>query len=201
MSLIQFSPIRSGSTLIYNYLIELGRKPKSKHHYNKNINNYFIITIRHPYNSIISSILRYDLDINIVSIKSHINEYLKYGGDCIINNDFSKDNHCILIYEKFLNNHDYIFNKLENFFNEKYSVELKNKIKYKLNIEKIKKDINENNYTNFYQYDAKTNFHGKHISKFNGTTDYKKILNKDELGILEKNIKLSKIIEKFYKEK
>ena len=200
MSIIQFSPIRSGSTLIYNYLLELGKKPKKIHNYIKNKNNYFIITIRHPYNSIISSILRNCIDINVETIRTHIEEYLNFGGDCIINNDFNGDNHCILIYEKFLNNHDYILNKLEIFLNETYPLELKNKIKSKLNINQIKKDIDKNGYTKFCEYDKNTQFHGKHISEFNGSTDYKKILNKDELSILEKNKKLSKIIEKFYKE-
>ena len=41
-------------------------------------------------------------------------------------------------------------------------------------------------------------FHGKHISEFNGTIDYKKILNKDDLNVLEKNKKLSIIIQKYY---
>ena len=38
MTIIQFSPIRSGSTLVYNYLLELGYKPKKKHTYNNKIN-------------------------------------------------------------------------------------------------------------------------------------------------------------------
>ena len=59
MTIIQFSPIRSGSTLIYNYLLELGYKARKSHLYKNNNKNYYIITIRHPYNSIISSILRY----------------------------------------------------------------------------------------------------------------------------------------------
>ena len=56
---VQFSPVRTGSTLIYNYLKELNKNPQKAHKYkyNKkyNKNNKYIITIRHPYNSIISS--------------------------------------------------------------------------------------------------------------------------------------------------
>ena len=38
------------------------------------------------------------------------------GGNDIINNDLIDDYyHCILFYEDFINNHDYILNKLELF--------------------------------------------------------------------------------------
>ena len=75
---------------------------------------------------------------------------------------------------------------------------MKQKIKYKLDINNVKSTIIKNGYTKFSSYDRKTHFHGKHISEFNGTIDYKKILNKDELNVLEKNKKLSIIIQKYY---
>lgn len=200
MNIIQFSPIRSGSTLIYNYLLELGYKPIKRHSY-ININEtkfYYIITIRHPYNSIISSILRYEQEINVNTIKKHINEYLINGGQDIISNDFTGNNYCVLFYENFLNNHDLILNKLEKFFNIKYKSELKNKIKSKLEINNVKEQIIKNGHTKFSSYDRKTNFHGNHISKYNGKIDYKKMLNKDELILLQENKKLNGIIQKYY---
>ena len=126
--------------------------------------------------------------------------YLNNGGNCIINNNFTNSNHCILIYEDFINNHDIILNKLEVFFKEEYSLELKNKIKSKLDIKSVKKFINERKYDNFDEFDNYTHFHGRHISKYNVTTDYKIILNKKQLSILKQNISLTKIIEKYYKE-
>ena len=75
---------------------------------------------------------------------------------------------------------------------------MKQKIKYKLEINNVKSTINKFGYTKFSSFDMKTNFHGKHISEFNGAIDYKKILNKDELNVLEKNKKLSIIIQKYY---
>ena len=44
----------------------------------------------------------------------------------------------------------------------------------------------------------KTHFHGKHISKFNGNTDYSILLNEEELTLLKQNKILNKIINKFY---
>ena len=198
MTIIQFSPIRSGSTLVYNYLLELGYKPTKNHKYTYNNKNQYIITIRHPYNSIISSILRYEQDINVTTIENQINEYLRYGGEDLITNNFTGNNHCILFYENFLNNHDLILNKLELFFNKTFKSELKQKIKCNLEINNVKSTIIKNGYTKFSSLDRKTHFHGKHISKFNGEIDYKKILNKDELNVLEKNKKLSIIIQKYY---
>ena len=199
MAIIQFSPPRSGSTLVYNYLLELGYRPTKEHKYGiYDSKNQYIITIRHPYNSIISSILRYDQDINDKTIEDQIKEYLMNGGEDLITNNFTENNHCILFYENFFKNHDLILNKLELFFNRTYDSELKNKIKCKLEIENVKSTIIKNGYTTFSSYDSKTHFHGKHISEFNGTIDYNKILNKDELNVLEKNKKLSTIIQKYY---
>ena len=198
MTIIQFSPIRSGSTLVYNYLLELGHRPSKKHNYCYNNKNQYIITIRHPYNAIISSILRYEQDINVTTIENQINEYLRYGGEDLIRNNFTGNNHCILFYENFFKNHDLILNQFELFFNKTYKSELKNKIKYKLELNNVKSTLIENGYTKFSSYDSKTHFHGKHISEFNGAIDYKKILNKDELNVLEKNKKLSIIIQKYY---
>ena len=71
-------------------MLHLGKNSEKMHHYKYKKENRYIITIRHPYNSIISSILRYDKEINVESIKSHTNEYLSAGGNCIISNDFNR---------------------------------------------------------------------------------------------------------------
>lgn len=168
------------------------------HRYTNNKNHYYIITIRHPYNAIISSILRVGLNINIETINNHTKEYLN-SAEYIVKYDFTRDNNCVLIYENFLNNHDLILNKLELFLNEKYSIKLRNEIKSNLDINNIKKQIVDNGYTNFDMFDRKTHFHGKHIIEFNGNTDYREILNEQELSILKKNKILNLIIEKYYK--
>ena len=194
--LIQFSPIRSGSTLVYNILMKLGKSPHKRHCYAFNKNNHYVITIRHPYNSIISSILRYEKEINIQNVKSQMNEYIRNGGGCISNSNFDDKKHCALYYEKFNNNFDDIFEKFELFFDEKYPSELKDKIKKELSIENVKELTKK--YKNFWEYDGKTHLHGKHISIYNGQTDYREILSDDQLELLEKNATLQKIIEKYY---
>ena len=196
--IIQFSPIRSGSTLIYNYLRKLGKNPSKIHKYRNISGSRYIITIRHPYNSIISSILRKDENISDEILIDNINEYLNNGGNCIVNNNLDGLNHCDLIYENFLNDHDVILNSFESFFNEKYPPDLREELKSSLDINIIKKEIEK--YKDFGEYDRINHFHGKHISKYNGETDYKKILNTNQIKILESNEILNKIINKFYKD-
>lgn len=200
MAIIQFSPIRSGSTLVYNYLLELKKNPIKDHRYHNNSNNYYVITIRHPYNAIISSILRTDdKSINTETIKTHINEYLNNGGNDIINNYFNKSNCCVLKYENFYINHNIILNQFEIFFNERYSDELRDKLKTNLDINNVKKQIINQGFTKFNEFNKKTHLHGKHISDFNGATDYNKLLNEEELILLKKNKKLSIIIDRYYR--
>jgi len=195
--LIQFSPIRSGSTLVFNILRFLGKNSNKEHYkYIFENDNKYIVTVRHPYNSIISSIMRYDNEINIKNIKFTLTHYLEQGGNHIANEDLNTSNHCILIYEKFYNDLDYILDKFESFFNEKYSDDIRNEIKIKFSIENIK-HITEK-YKTFAEYDPLTHWHGKHISRYNGQTDFSNLLNEEELSILKQNRTLTKIIDKFY---
>ena len=39
MNTIQFSPMRSGSTVVYNYLLGLNKNPLKTHNYLKNTKN------------------------------------------------------------------------------------------------------------------------------------------------------------------
>lgn len=198
MSIIQFSPIRTGSTVIYNYLLELNKRPTKVHSYSNNTNAKYIITIRHPYNSIISVILRENEPINADTLQKQTDEYLQHGGKSIANNNFDGANHCILFYEEFVNNHDVILNKFEQFFNETYSIEKKNKMKAKLNIESVKNFIDDKNLTNFGEWDKQTKIHGRHISEYNGNTNYKELLSESEINLLKQNDTLNKIVDKYY---
>ena len=82
------------------------------------------------------------------------------------------------------------------FFDEKYGDDIRNEIKIKFSIENVKK-ITEK-YKTFAEYDSVTNWHGNHISSYNGETDFNNLLNKEELNILKQNNTLTKIIDKFY---
>lgn len=112
--MVLFSPIRKGSTLLYNIIKLIFYKIDiiKEHKYKYNENNFYIITIRHPYNSIISSCLRYNLELTEENFINNIDEYVNNGGKDLIENSFNKENHIIFIYEYFYNNFDYIYRKI-----------------------------------------------------------------------------------------
>jgi hypothetical protein len=196
MQIINFSPIRTGSTLVYNILKELGYNCQKTHRYYYNVDCYYIITIRHPYNSIISTCLSLDLELNSKNITETIDTYIKNGGQDILDNNFNKPKHAVLYYERFFKNNEEIYNVIEKLFEKKHNIEDKEKINKKFSLENIKKTISQ--FKNFSDYDKDTHLHGNHISIYNGETDYIKILSEEQIKILEKNKILSMIVTKYY---
>lgn len=193
-NIIQFSPIRSGSTLVYNILREFSNVRKT-HNISVKNGQLYVITYRHPYNCIISSLLRNEKKINSLNIKSEISEYLKNGGKNLLENDLLKKNILLLQYEEFFNNYEVIYNKLENFLNINIDENKKIELSKKYHITNVKKMTNK--YKTFKEYDKTTHLHGKHISEYDGQTDYKKILSENDIYVLKENKSLNKIIKKF----
>lgn len=193
---IQFSPIRSGSTLVFNIIKNIFLKTQKKHNFNYENNILYFISIRHPYNSIISSALRYNEELNKNNIEKHINEYLKFGGKVLADENLNRDNIVLFYYEKFIDDINYIFNIIENKLNINLSINLKNKLIEELDINSIIKYSEK--YNGFKEYDKNNHIHGNHISKYKGKTDYKELLNEELINILKNNSDLNKIIEKYY---
>jgi hypothetical protein len=193
-NIIQFSPIRSGSTLVYNILREFSNVRKT---HNMSVKNgqLYVITYRHPYNCIISSLLRNEKKINLLNIKSEISEYLKNGGKDLLKNDLLKKNILLLQYEEFFDNYEVIYNKLEKFLNINIDENKKIELSKKYHITNVKKITNK--YKTFKGYDKTTHLHGKHISEYDGKTDYKKILSENDIYMLKENKSLNEIIKKF----
>lgn len=194
--LVQFSPIRSGSTLVYNYLMGLGKQPQKLHNYRYLENVQYVIAIRHPYNAIISSILRYGQQINTGTVMTQMAEYLENGGYDIATSEFDPASHCVFLYEKFYADHNVILDGLESFFNESYSTETKDELKQKLSVSNVKEKTAQ--FRDFYEYDRVTHLHGNHISEFNGQTDYNTLLKEKELKMLANDEHLQRIINKYY---
>ena len=194
-NIIQFSPIRSGSTLVYNILREFSNNVRKTHNISVKNGQLYVITYRHPYNCIVSSLLRNEKKINSLNIKSEISEYLKNGGKDLLENDLLKKNILLLQYEEFFNNYEVIYNKLENFLNINIDENKKIELSKKYHITNVKKMTNK--FKTFKEYDKTTHLHGKHISEYDGQTDYKKILSENDIYVLKENKTLNKIIKKF----
>lgn len=194
-NIIIFSPPRTGSTMVYNIIKLLFKginiikthEDFGDNSINKylNDNNLIILTLRNPYNSIISSILAYNKELSQNSIRGSYYNYLLYGGNFIINNFKNmdnKNNFIFLIYEKFVDNIDYIFQILENKLKFKITQENKIKIYNEVKINTVKKKIQK--FKHFDEYDKETHYHGNHISTYNGKLDYKNILSKELINFL-----------------
>jgi hypothetical protein len=214
----QFSPIRTGSTLIYNYLKFLLKDYHivKQHNINKNeIDIITVITMRHPYNSILSTILvnevnkeNYIIDnsINLKKLdslitneilKKTIDHYLKYGGKDLLSINYENlKNKLIFKYEEIINNHCLIIKNIEIFLKKNFNDIDKEKILEFMNIDNVKKNYSDK-YKEFKNYDKNTHLHGQHISEFLGNTDYKNILSNEKIKILLENNELNQIINKF----
>ena len=196
-------PIRSGTTLVFNIINEIienlnlnievikGHRWDIEH---QNKNSLYIVCCRNPYDSMISFLEIYDLPYNINNFKKaciEIEKGVKWALDNI-----SETNFLFLNYNKFTNNYTYIFDFFEKKTDIKVTLELYNKIFHKFNINNVKKSISK--FKSFQEYDTKNHFHGKHISKFNGNTKYKNILDSETITTIKsENPLFEKFIEEF----
>ena len=192
MLIKQFSPIRTGSTLIYNFIKKCGR-PVSKLHNLEGVSSSVVSTIRHPYNSIISAILRLEKPIDFPSLKYCTNEYLGHGGIDFLN---LPNKSIVLRYEDFTQYPLDAFSFLNQKLNlGKTSEELESLVE-ELSLDNMLKI--QNQHENFYTWDKDTKIHGNHISKYRGKTNWKEILTSSQIEYLQTITELNQIIEKYY---
>lgn len=193
--IVQLSPPRSGSTLVYNILKELfpSRRVLKVHKYKSRYSGLpMVVTYRHPLDCIASSIQRYGKDPTDSVIQEQVAEFERNG----IWHLLKLKNHqkvLLLKYEDFFNNLDYIYDSLQRFFGMDISVEKRVMISDKYGIESVEKHISK--YDKFAEYDPKTHWHGKHISQYKGKPFYyREFFEQDQIKYLQK------VYEKFLKE-
>jgi len=189
--IIQFGPIRSGSTLVYNYLKELFPKYHvvkthqiSAAECNK---NKVVVTVRNPLDCLASSIIRHDLNPNEIDLSKHIEEFRKHGLNDLMT-IFNHPNVLLLRYEDFRKDSNIIVNELEQYFNTSFDNKQIEQVIENLRIEKVEKLVSK--IKEFGTYDKKNLFHGKHVSQFKGEAGYyKKVFNKERIDFLNKEFK------------
>ncbi|MEJ1382233.1 MAG: hypothetical protein RPT95_14920, partial [Candidatus Sedimenticola sp. (ex Thyasira tokunagai)] len=173
-TIIQYSPPRSGSTLVYNILRDLfpGKYIKKRHSYESNDSKFpMVVTYRHPLDCIASSIQRYELIPTDEVINQQISEFEENGIWDILE---IKDNPSVLMlrYEEFARDFNVIFNELEIFFGIKISHQKRRSLSGRYNINNVEKIIASMD--SFSEYDKITHWHGKHISAYKGSSYYYK---------------------------
>jgi hypothetical protein len=189
-NITQYSMPRTGSTLIRRILDELFTNVTSRHPplRKPSIHNDGILVIS----------CRYPLDVFVSVVRisgasglddSTLNHYLPsleaqyrlYFHDLsLFKNDKVK-----LKYEKFWNNYDYIFDRLENFFDLQISQKKRKHINHVCGIKNTKKI--QGALEGFNDTDEKTKIHGDHIATPE-PFGYKKILTERQISFLEERL-------------
>lgn len=185
--IIQFSPQRSGSTLVFNILKDLFPTwhIDKKHNYNIDDKNFpTVTTYRHPYDCIGSLILKDQVLPTNAIIEEKIFLFRKDGWNDFLN-QFGSSKILFLRYEDFCSDMDYMLNSIEGYFNININYDKRSELKDKYKISYIKDSLAK--FKNFNEYDEQTHFHGNHISKYLGVPNYyKKLFTKNQLKILDK---------------
>jgi len=200
-SVVQYSMPRTGSTLIrrilYNVFPEYEQPSQHPPGQYSDL-DILIISCRHPLDVFVSMIRANGADGKRISNGTLDNylpdlerQYRQYAHDM----SKFKGYKLKLKYEKFWNNYDYVFDELENFFNDtlgfKYHKPVEISKEKRTNIKKIcgiknTKKI-QDTLKNFDDVDNKTKIHGNHIATpepFN----YKKILTDTQIAFLEERL-------------
>ena len=192
--IIQFSPPRTGSTLLWNILRHAvpQRRVLKTHHlkakYLKESNKVkIIISVRDPVDSISSSILRYSqVPIDDV-VMDHIKRFERYGIWQVLEvKDYS--NVTILRYEDFAFDWTYLFESLETSLGCVINQDVRRMSFTNYGIEVVAQKAKElGDFGNIY---SKDQIHGKHISNFKGRVGHgHKNLSPEQIDLINESFR------------
>jgi len=194
----QFGPPRSGTTVVHQILCSLFKETTKTHsHYNqlKQVPDFWVCTIRDP-RDVIASYWRVNRNVTTENYEDtkmsnmDIDEfYLKHLRWFHLVSDYHKlANAIFLQYEKYVNNFDYIFDKLENGAHETINIsinqDLRKALKHNHSIDRNKQFASKHQY--FDQHDAAdvSGLHGNHI--FSGAHGSWRLLVENEKYMTDK---------------
>ena len=185
--IIQYSPIRSGSTLLYNILKMLFQNVYKAHHMedpNKQNIGHIMTTYRHPYDCVVSMTQVNSDNPVFEDYKKNVGVYISNGGRHMFENFQKILTHGKITwfkYEDFVNDFGYIFDKIQKGCKVEIVEKKRKEIEDKLNIERVSKYIQQ--FKDFSEYSRDNHFHGRHISKDKGEVfKYKKHFNNKEIA-------------------
>ena len=178
--ILQFSLPRSGSTLVYNVLRELFPRHRIEKCHTldrRNLESTIVATYRNPVDIVASLLLVSNGSVTDANIREQ-SILLNTQGIWELLTIRNRSNMLLLRYEDFVDDFDVLFNNIENHFQIRVSSEKRIELSTKYNRELVQA-ITER-YDDFSQYDPKTQFHGHHISRFNGAPNFAQELFNNE---------------------
>jgi hypothetical protein len=180
--ILQFSPPRSGSTLVYNILREVFPRYKVEkcHTLNsRNLASPIVATYRNPVDIVASLLLVSNCSVTDANIREQC-ILLNTQGIWDLLTIRNRSNLLLLRYEDFVDDFDVLFNGIENHFQIGIPHEKRKRLSTKYSRKSVQAIAER--YDDFSQYDSKTQFHGRHISRFNGAPNFARQLLSDEQG-------------------
>lgn len=192
--IIQFSPPRTGSTLLWNVLRHVvpQRRVLKTHNliakYLKESNEVkIIISVRDPVDSISSSIQRYSQVPTHDVVVDHIKRFECHGIWQVLEvKDYS--NVTILRYEDFAFDWAYLFESLETSLGCVINQDVQRFCVSNYRLERVAKKANE--LGDFGNIDSKDQIHGKHISDFKGRVGHgHKNLSPEQIDLINESFR------------
>jgi hypothetical protein len=171
---IQFSPVRTGSTVIYNLLREClpGKTVTKTHTYSPHFSHLPVVaTTRHPFDCISSMLQVRSEEPNEKNIRSTVARFNANGGHDLIRIK-NKKPILLLKYEDFVHNYESVFTSFEKFFAITISAQQRAELTHKYSLEKAREIAAAQK--QWGKWDPVTKIHGNHISKFGGQPSYYK---------------------------
>lgn len=166
--ILQFSPPRSGSTLVYNILREVfphHQIEKCHTLVGRNLASPIVATYRNPVDSVASLLMCEDIAVTDSAIRNKA-LLLNREGIWDLLSIRQLPNLLLLRYEDFVEDYGALFDAIERFFETSIPAEQRQSIEKKYNQEAVQAITNQ--FADFSRYDAATQFHGRHISPFKG---------------------------------
>ena len=187
--IIQLSPVRTGSTLVYNLLrgVLEGKKIVKKHRYRIAYGRLPIVaTVRDPFDAIASVIRLNKLGTDRAGVEQAADIFLKNGAADIVKIK-DKPNVLILQYERFIEDFGYVFSELEAFFDFIIPDARKQQLALEFNLDNTRKIAGRQK--RFGDYDSVTLIHGDHISDHAKTPGYAiEMFDKDQVRYLSNRL-------------
>ena len=191
--IIQFSPPRTGSTLLWNTLrVCFPKREVIKCHelssfYKKYRQAPVVASIRNPLDSISSAMLRYKQDATDEIVQDYILKYQNKRMEDILSVKEMK-NATVLRYEDFAFNFSVMFNALEDLFEVKLDEALKSEVREKFDIQRVKSKSDK--LGEFANMDAEDQIHGRHVSKYSGASGYhEEFLSKKQIEMIKHDLR------------
>lgn len=191
-AIIQFSPIRSGSTLVFNILREIfpKRKITKTHQLNKKEEQSatLVSTYRNPVDCIASNLLFLQKPATEDNIAEQIH-LLKTYGLVQLCRMVDRENMVLLKYEDFYRDHSLIFSQLQAFFKIELTDQRQEEISEKYQVNRVKEQYTSQ-FSNAFEFDKTNHWHGNHISNFKGRPNAAtEVLTNDQIQMIKGALK------------